>query len=321
MTWQPEPDQTWPDLPGGKGGLAPPGSETGLAPPGSESGQAPPGSESGQAPPGVQSGLAPPGTVSEAAARSPGRWRRRGRLTAFGALLTAGLIGLAVSAVGIAHQLLPRQFTAGQQRAISAWEVGRRWRSEPAGAIFPASVQYYLLPGSLNATSGLTLHARLLGISPDTSCASAASGVAMRILREHGCSAALRATYVDASGSLVATVAVAVLPSSAAARTVVSQLLRGDTTSPALVRVLSVARSPAAGFGAAERQLSYATSGESYVIMATAGFTDDRHRVHLPASDYQYGELTSLAYGLADKAKSELGGRPATPACPEAPGC
>lgn len=263
------------------------------------------------------------GSAGLSAGLSAGRWRRRGRLTAFGALLMAGLIGLAVSAVGIAHQLLPRQFTAAQQRAISAWEVGRRWRAVPAGSIFPASVQYYLVPSSFNARSGLTLHARLLSISPETSCARVVSGPAIRILREHGCSAGLRATYVDASGSLVATVAVAVLPSSAAARAVSSELSSspGGTASPAMFRVLSVPRTPAAGFGAAQRQLSYATSAQSYVIMATAGFTDDRHRVRLTASDYQYSELTSLVYGLASKAKSVLGGRPATPVCPGAPGC
>jgi hypothetical protein len=252
---------------------------------------------------------------------SAGRWRRRGRLTAFGALLTAGLIGLAVSAVGIAHQLLPRQFTAAQQREISAWEVGRRWRAVPARTIFPASVQYYLLASSLNASSGLALDARLLSISPETSCARAASGAVLRILRDHDCSAALRATYLDASGSLVATVAVAVLPSAAAAREVASELSPRGMPIPAMVRVLSVARTPAAGFGAAQRQLSFATSGESYVIMATAGFTDDRHRVRLPDTDYQYSELTSLVYGLASNAKSVLGGRPGIPMCPGAPGC
>jgi hypothetical protein len=241
---------------------------------------------------------------------------------AFGVFLTAGLVGLAVSAVGIAHQLLPRHFTAAQDRAIATWEVERRWRAVPAGTIFPASVPYDLSASLLNSTSGLALDARLLGISPATSCAQAAAGLVLRVLRTHGCSDALRATYVDASGSLVATVAVAVLPSAAAAGTAVDQLSGSGTSHPQLVRALAIARTPAAGFGAAQRQLSYATAAESYVIMATAGFADGRsRRVHLAADGYLHSELTSLAYGLVGNAKSVLGGPPGTPACPGAPGC
>jgi hypothetical protein len=286
VTWQPEPEHRWPDGPG------------------SDSLYSPPGDTAVQVRPG-------------------GKWRRRGRLTAFGALLAAGLVGLAVSAVGIAHQLLPRHFTTAQQRAIATWEVQRRWRAVPAGTIFPASVPYYLPASLLNANAGMTLRARLLGISSATSCAQAVSKTAIRLLlRTHGCSDALRATYIDASGSLVATVAVAVLPSTRAAGAVVNDLAQdGGASSPALVRTLAVARTPAAGFGAAQRQLSYITGAESYVIMATAGFADGRGRVRVAADDYLDGEMSSLAIGLVDRAKSVLGRPPATPACPGAPGC
>jgi hypothetical protein len=286
VTWQPEPDQSWPDSPGSNSGSSPPGS-------------------------------------AAAAVRPGGQWRRRVRQTAFGALLAAGLVGLAVSAVGIAHQLLPRHFTPAQQRAIATWEVDRRWRAVPAGTIFPASVPYLVSASSLNSTSGLTLHARLLGISPATSCARAVSGAAaIRLLRTHGCSDALRATYVDASGSLVATVAVAVLPNPSAAVAVVNDLSQdGSASSPELVRTLAIARTAAAGFGGGQRQISYITAAESYVIMATVGFADDRHRIHIAADDYQDSELSSLVVGLVGKAKSVLGGPPAAPACPGTPGC
>jgi hypothetical protein len=226
-----------------------------------------------------------------------------------------------VSAVGIAHQLLPRHFTVAQDRAIATWEVERRWRAVPAGAIFPARVPYLLSASLLNSTSGLALHARLLGISPATSCARAASGEALRVLRARGCSDALRATYVDASGSLVATVAVAVLPSVTAAGAAANQLSGSHASHPPLVRALAIARTPAADFGAGQRQRSYVTAADTYVIMATAGFADGRGHVHLAADDYLDSELSSLAYGLIGKAKSVLGGPPATPACPGAPGC
>src|SRR5262249_39049873 len=142
------------------------------------------------------------------------------------------------------------------------------------------------------------LHAHLLSISPASSCAGAAAGPAIRVLRTHGCSAAFRATYVDASGSLVATVAVAVLPSATAAGAAVNQLSGPGARPPGLVRALAVRRTPAAEFSAAQRQLSYVTAAESYVIMATAGFSDGRGQVHLAADGYLDSELTSLAYGL-----------------------
>ena len=71
---------------------------------------------------------------------SPGRGRRAAAILA----LILGLVGFAVSMTGVAIQLLPRQFTAGQQRQIEAWEVMRRWQTMPAGQIFPASVSYQL---------------------------------------------------------------------------------------------------------------------------------------------------------------------------------
>ena len=73
--------------------------------------------------------------------------RRRGvraRRAAAVIALILGLAGFAVSAFGVAIQLLPRHFTASQQRQIEAWEVMRRWQTMPAGQIFPASVSYQL---------------------------------------------------------------------------------------------------------------------------------------------------------------------------------
>ena len=81
-----------------------------------------------------------------------GAGRRHGRRAAGGQgrraaaiiALVLGVVGFAVSATGVAIRLLPRQFTAGQQRQIMAWEIGGRWQQLPAGQIFPASVTYQL---------------------------------------------------------------------------------------------------------------------------------------------------------------------------------
>ena len=84
----------------------------------------------------------PTGRTVAAGARcgSAGRGRRAAAVIA----LILGLAGFAVSAIGVAIQLLPRHFSASEQRQIEAWEVMRRWQTMPAGQIFPASVPYQL---------------------------------------------------------------------------------------------------------------------------------------------------------------------------------
>jgi hypothetical protein len=285
VKWQPEPDQRWPEGPGGDDGPLATGGQPRPIP-------------------------APP---------PAGRLRRGIRQVAFGLVLTVGLAGLALSAVGIAHQLLPRRFTTAQRRAISAWEMERRWRALPAGKIFPASVSYQVLGGALNAPGSLELDARRLGISPATKCSAASSGTAMRVLSHHGCSAAMRATYVDSSGSMVATVTVAVLPSAPDADAVVKAL--PDSGADWMVtRTLRVAGTPAAGFDNDDRQLSNSEAVGSYVIMVTAGFSDGRH--HMPQTEGYAGiEMLSLLSGLTHAAISALGAPLPVPSCPGAPGC
>ncbi len=61
--------------------------------------------------------------------------------------LILGVAGLVISLVGVATQVMPRRFTAGQQRQITDWEVGSNWRTHAAGKFFPASV--VLLPARI----------------------------------------------------------------------------------------------------------------------------------------------------------------------------
>jgi hypothetical protein len=239
--------------------------------------------------------------------------------TAVAVLLVAGLCGLGVAAVGAAHQLLPRQFTAAQQRKIEAWEISRRWFVFPAGKIFPATVTYKVSGRALHSADGLALAAHRLTIATSTTCGPAVSPVAARILRRHGCKAVLRATYVDASGSLVATVGVAVLPDNDAATAVVSQLGHRPSAEP--LSSMPVARTLAASFGDPQRQLSKVTAAGPYVILSTAGFADGRKRVVITSDAYLDDELASLAAGLSASASSILGSQPPPPTCPGSPGC
>lgn len=236
-------------------------------------------------------------------------------------LLGIGLCGLAASAVGVAHQLLPRQFTVAQQRQIINWQMTRRWRAMAAGKIFPAAVAYTIPAGAVNARHGLVLQARRLGISQAAGCASAVSGPAATVLAASHCSAVLRATYVDSSGSMVVTVGVAVMPDAEAAAAAAHRLAaRGQGLSLA-VRALPVAGTLASGFRDHQRQLSVADSFGPYVVLSTAGFTDNRPHVRL-TSDYYYDqEMAGLADSLAQSTGALIGATPTPPKCPDAPGC
>jgi hypothetical protein len=238
----------------------------------------------------------------------------------FALVLALGLVGLGTAAVGIAHRLLPRHFTAVQQRQIMGWEMARRWRVLPAGKIFPADVPYTVSAAALDAPASLTLQAQRLGISPQESCSAVVTTAAASVLEHGGCSAAFQATYVDASGSMVATVVVAVLPASSAATSVAHALKAAAYGSPGPAQTFPVAGTPAAGFGDAQRQLSHVEAAGPYVILSTAGFSDGRAGL-VSADDYMDAEMASLAEGLVSSARRVLGKQPPRPVCPGAPGC
>ena len=217
---------------------------------------------------------------------SPGRGRRAAAILA----LILGLVGLAVSMTGVAIQLLPRQFSAGQQRQIEAWEVMRRWQTMPAGQIFPASVSYQLSAQVLQDAAPLDLDALRVSIAPQESdCAKAVtSAAAGAVLRRNGCEAVLRATYVDATRSYVMTVGVAVLPTEAAAASAASSLSPARLAAAhdavgvgrlsAGVRVVRF-RGAAARLYDYNRQISASFTAGPYVVMYAAGYSDSRPRV------------------------------------------
>jgi hypothetical protein len=261
--------------------------------------------------------------------RPPGGGRRR---LAARIALALGLAGFAVAAFGVAIQVLPRQFTAGQQRQIEAWQVASRWQALPAGTIFPASVPYQLSASVLGYTTALNLNALRVGIAPQQSdCArSVTSAAAGAMLRRDGCEVVLRATYVDSTRSYVMTVGVAVLPSASAAAdagTGLSQPMLAaahDANGAArLAAGVTVVRfgGPAAELYDYNRQISASFSYGPYVVMYAAGYADNRPRVPLADDRYADDEMTSMAKGVALSVAATLGTKPAPPHCPGSPGC
>jgi hypothetical protein len=266
----------------------------------------------------MQPGPADDDGLQPARGPTPRNWRRVALVTA----LALGLCGLAVAAAGVASQMLPRRFSVAQQRRIEAWEIAKRWRTLPEGTIFPSTVTYQLSGSALNGAQSLALRARRLGVSEAVRCPRGAGPAAVRILRRYGCTAVLRATYADSTGSMVATVGVAVLRDASAA-TRAEQKLRqaGSRDDPGTVRAVPIAGTLASRFGDAQRQLSWNTHAGPYVVLATVGYADARPRVHVGADSYLSAEMMNLGQGLDDAVSGVLGKAPATPTCPGAPGC
>jgi hypothetical protein len=231
-----------------------------------------------------------------------------------------GVAGLAASAAGIASQALPRKFTAEQQQQIMAWETTGRWRTLPAGKIFPASVSYQLPAYALSSGSELPLVADRVGIAAQTSCAGGSDPQAAPVLSAGGCVAILRATYTDSTGSMLVTVGVAVMPSTAAAKTAAARLADGRGPSPG-VRPATFPYTLASAFGESQRQLSWTISAGPYLIMSTVGYADGRPQVAVSSDPYADEEMTSLADGVADAVQAPLAAAPKVPKCPGAPGC
>lgn len=245
-------------------------------------------------------------------------------------MVVIGVIGLLVGGVGVVVRLLPRHFSPAQQQAITAWEIGNRWRQMPAGQIFPSTVSY-TPPAVINDTgSDLSLTARRIGIARQASCSTtsgplATDSAAATVLAHGGCQAVLRATYTDDTDSFVVTVGVAVFPSAAKAASArqqldASALSLGKGRAPG-VSTVPFAGTPAASFTDARRQIASNIAEGPYLVMYAIGYADSRPLVPVSADSYTDAEMTSLGSGVAQETASVLGSAPAAPHCPGAPGC
>ena len=253
----------------------------------------------------------------------PGRHRHRTPASSAIAAtaLVLGLVGLVISAIGVTTELMPRTFTAAQQRQITDWEYARSWRALQAGQIFPASVGYQA--AAVLDDSSLKLTARRLGIARQSSCRSASDPAAAAILDRNGCSAILRATYTDGADSYVVTVGVAVLPSAAQAEAADAELSDAALVggiAPS-VDALAFKGTPAAGFTNQRRQLSGFARAGTYVALYTVGYADSRPREPVAGDTYADAEMTTMASGVAQTVLAKIGAPRPAPHCPGTPGC
>ena len=254
----------------------------------------------------------------------------RGRRAAALIALALGVAGFVISAAGLAAQLLPRQFSAVQQQQIENWEIASRWQQLTAGQIFPPSVGYQLSATVLQDATSLELTARRVAIARQSGCSAGATTSAVAaVLRRDGCKAVLRATYVDATGSYVTTVGVAVLPSDAAAAKAYQSLLQLRLTAAhndqadrlaAGVQVVRYRGAAAATYDYS-RQISVSFAKGPYLVMYAAGYADTRPLEPVASDHYSYTEMNQLAQGVASSVADTLAAPPGSPHCPGAPGC
>jgi hypothetical protein len=194
--------------------------------------------------------------------------RHRGLVITLAAFGGVCCLVAAVLAGGAAIAQQTRRPTAAERAAAAATAVARRWRTWPAGRIFPATLGY--TTKLLNDDT-----ARRVGISPDDQCAAALDPAVAGPARRDGCRAGLRASYVDELQGVVYTTGVLAFPSPGKARAF-DRGLRTARPRAAALRALAFPGTAAARFADDARETAIARQDGPYVLLTVAGYADGR---------------------------------------------
>ncbi|MEU7896533.1 hypothetical protein AB0B45_27210 [Nonomuraea sp. NPDC049152] len=181
------------------------------------------------------------------------------------ALICAITAGVAASASGAE---LTRGPTQAELESAAKREVAERWRTWPAGKIFPATLAYV-------AEQGGAEKARRVGISTSTACAGAVDRKAAATLRRMGCRAVLRATYLDELQGVVVTVGVIALPDELRAVRAKKAFPIAGRSVPGL-RPVAFEGTVTDRFTPQGRQAGSVRQAGPYVVLTTAGQVDGR---------------------------------------------
>lgn len=243
----------------------------------------PPPAVPGQSPFGQYGGPAP-GAVPPSNRGGNGRRVLGALLTALGVLGTLGGGALAAHAYSNSQEDVPNAEAYGPVL----------WRNETAGELFPATVGDP--PNSeYEASDEKIAQWRRMGISQETSCSKGLSGETKKTAQQLGCEAVVRATYVDLTGEMVATVAIIVLPKSATDAQEMGEYLQGQSGEEfpeGAVVPFKVAGTLAAKWDESRRNgMGGAGLGGNlpYAVAVTTGAVDGRGAGALPDEFGEYG--------------------------------
>lgn len=207
------------------------------------------------------------------------------------ALAGACCLAVAVLAGRAAVAGQTRPPTPAERAAAAAAAVASRWRSWPAGRIFPAHLGY-----TTTLLARETAHR--VGISPDDRCAAALDAALAGPARQERCRAGIRASYVDAMDGVVYTTGVLAFPDRARAASFTRHLRLGRPPVAAL-RSLALPGTASARFTDAARQTAAVRQDGPYVLLTVAGYADGR-----PAA--VTGQFDAAAFSAAGQLAREI---------------
>jgi hypothetical protein len=188
------------------------------------------------------------------------------------AIMAVACLAIAIVAGAVAHTDLVRSPTAAQRAAAAAEAVADRWRSWPAGRIFPATLSY--------STSLLTAEtASRVAIAADATCPAAVESRVVSLALREQCSAGLRATYVDQLQGVLYTVGVLAFPDARRAAAFAANLHAAAADSIPL-RALALPGTASALFSPAAAQAGTVRQSGPFVVLTAAGYADGEPAGH-----------------------------------------
>jgi hypothetical protein len=199
-----------------------------------------------------------------------------------------GVLGMLGGGALVAHA-----YSNSQQSIPNSAYGPTLWRNEGVEKLFPATVGD--TPNYMYEVSDKKLAQwSRMGISQDTSCAKGLSGETREKAEKLGCKAVLRATYVDLTGEMVATVAIIVLPEDGSQEMGEYLVEQEDADVPdAAVVPYAVPGTLAAKWREDRRNGmgGYPLGGDllPYAVAVTAGAVDGRSSGNLPGDFGDYG--------------------------------
>ncbi|MBF8193623.1 hypothetical protein ITP53_49705, partial [Nonomuraea sp. K274] len=213
-------------------------------------------------------------------------------------LVCAVAAGVAGSAAGTE---LTRGPSTAELHAAAKREIAERWRTWPAGRIFPATLPY-------SAEQGGRERASRIGISPHTAC-DPVDAKAVEALHSAGCRGVLRATYIDALRGVLVTIGVVALADELGAVRAKSAFAETGKPEPGL-RPLAFSGTVADRFTPGVRQAGSVRQAGPYLVLTTAGQVDGRPA---NAAGEQRPSIYAFAAEISEHVLSDL----STPRMPD----